>query len=129
VLAALALALGTADLVTKALLPTPDYAFHTRPAWQLLTAVAIGVTLVVVVVAVGSVGIAAAAGVGVGGSLGNLASVAIWGAAPNPFLVADGSGVLAFNLADVLVVSGAVLVAVAASGFARRHRPMLRAPL
>ena len=129
VLAGLALVLAGADLVTKALIRTPDFAFHTRPLWQLATGMAIGATLAVVVVAVGSVALATAAGIAIGGTVGNLTSVAIWGAAPNPFLVTVGAGVVAFNLADVLVISGAALIPLTAGAFAHRHRPVLRAPL
>jgi hypothetical protein len=128
-LGGLAVVLAAADLLTKALLRTPEYAFHTRPFWQLATGMAIGATLVVAVVAVGSVAVATAAGIAIGGTVGNLSSVAIWGAAPNPFLVPVGAGVVAFNLADVLVVSGAALIPLAATALAHRHRPALRARL
>jgi lipoprotein signal peptidase len=78
---------------------------------------------------VGSPAIAGAAGVAVGGAIGNVASVAIWGAAPNPFVVLHGGTGIAFNLADVLVIGGAGLIAVAATTHARANRERLRTPI
>ena len=129
ILAFTALPFAGADLAVKAALPTPAYAFHARPAWQLAIGVVLAASLAAIVAVVGSRAIAAAAGIAVAGTIGNIASVAIWGAAPNPFVVVhDGTGV-AFNLADVLVIAGAWLIAVTAAGHARANRGRLRAPV
>jgi lipoprotein signal peptidase len=128
-LAGTAVPFAAADLLVKAAVPTPSYAFHSRPLWQLGIGLVLALSLATIVVVVGSRAIAGAAGVAIGGTIGNLASVAIWGAAPNPFvLVFDGSGV-AFNLADVLVVAGAWLIAVTAAVHARAQSGRLRTPV
>src|SRR5205823_3772120 len=65
---------------------------------------------------------AVGAGVLAAGLLGNLVSaVAHGGVVANPFVVGD----VAFNLADVLVLGGLVLVAVAAMRLAVRFRHLL----
>ena len=129
VLSATALPFAAADLAVKAAVPTPAYAFHSRPLWQLSIGIVLATSLAAIVSVVGSPAIAAAAGVAVAGTIGNIASVAIWGAAPTPFVVVyDGSGV-AFNLADVLVIAGAWLIAVTAAGHARANRARLRTPI
>lgn len=128
-LAGTALPFAAADLAVKALMPTPAYAFHSRPLWQLGIGVVLAGSLGAIVAVVGSPAIALASGVAVGGTIGNVASVAIWGAAPNPFVVVRGGSGIAFNLADVLVIAGAALIAVAATAHARANRGRLRLPI
>lgn len=129
ILTATAVSFAAADLTVKALLPTPTYAFHSRPLWQLGIGVVLAASLGAIVTVVASAAIAGAAGVAVGGTIGNVASVAIWGAAPNPFVVVQGGSGIAFNLADVLVITGAGLIAVAATAYARANRERLRTPI
>ena len=56
-----------------------------------------------------------------GGALGNLVSVARDGAVPNPLHVGGSNGVV-FNLADVFVVGGLLLLVVALMSASVRHR-------
>jgi hypothetical protein len=113
-----ALLLAGADLVVKATVATRAWDFHVRsPLWVGFSiALAVG-TLALAVVP--SRFAAVAAGVVAGGVLGNLLSA--WrhgGRVPNPLV----AGTLAFNLADVFVLVGAVLQTVALVRAAIRHR-------
>jgi lipoprotein signal peptidase len=91
------------------------------------------VTLVLVLSAVwagaialtGSPAMAVGGGVLAGGAAGNVVSLALWPGVPNPISVAA----TAFNLADVFVLSGFVLVAVAMLDFARANRGRLGEPV
>lgn len=71
--------------------------------------------------------VAATAAVAAGGALGNLISVGRYGAVPNPFLVGGSSGIL-FNLADVFVLCGLLLLVVALVSASVRHRDRLLPP-
>jgi lipoprotein signal peptidase len=77
------------------------------------------------ILATRSVAMATAAGILVGGAAGNLVSVGIWSAVPNPLVLEP----IAFNLADVFVLAGFVLVAVTTLVFALRNRERLREPV
>ena len=69
-----------------------------------------------------------AGGVLVGGAIANLASLALWPSVdgvPNPLL----AGALAFNLADVAVACGLVLVLATTTSFAARNRGRLHDPV
>ena len=125
-LAVVATAVAAADLATKAIFPTPDFAFHARPLWQLLVGATAVVAQSFLVPLLGSRLVAAAAAVAIGGAAGNLLSVAIWGAAPNPFFVSGLGPGVAFNLADVLVVGGFCLLGVSIVAHARAHPGRLR---
>jgi len=113
--------LAGADLLVKAAMATdPLGAHHRSHAWAV-------VSVALLVVAALSTRLpsrqfALAAGVLAGGLLGNLVSaVTHGGAVENPFVAGD----VAFNLADVLVLGGLVLVAVAAMRLAVRFRHLL----
>ena len=69
--------------------------------------------------------IALAGGVVAGGALGNLLSLALWPAIPNPIELEQ----VAFNLADAFVLLGFTTTAAATFTFAVRNRERLRAPL
>jgi lipoprotein signal peptidase len=69
--------------------------------------------------------IAVAAGPLVGGAAGNGLSLALWPGVPNPIVV-DG---LAFNVADVSVALGLVLLLPAMIAFAVRNRERLFEPV
>ena len=68
-----------------------------------------------------SVAIAAAGGILAGGAAANLAALVIWDGVPNPLLAGD----VAFNVADVAVAVGLVLVLATTVGFAARNRARL----
>jgi lipoprotein signal peptidase len=60
-----------------------------------------------------------------GGALGNLASLAFWPGVPNPIELDP----IAFNLADVFVLSGFLLTTAATLVFAVRNRERLGEPV
>jgi lipoprotein signal peptidase len=62
-----------------------------------------------------------------GGALGNLVSAGRYGAVPNPLRVGGSEGIV-FNLADVFVVGGLVLLVVALASISVRHRDRLIPP-
>ena len=90
-----------------------------------LAALALGLALV----ATRSLLLAAAGGVVVGGAAANAISLALWPSydgVPNPFFAGDQVRGIAFNLADVfLATGGLLLVPAAALIFAARNRERL----
>jgi lipoprotein signal peptidase len=75
-----------------------------------------------------SVSMAFAGGILVGGAAGNLASLTLWPwvpGVPNPLLAGD----FAFNVADLAVAAGAVLLLATAAAFAVRNRERLSEPV
>lgn len=122
----LATTLACFDLWLNLLLPSPDWALHHRSAlW------AIGCTLVLAAVVpltrLRSSAVTIGAGVFAGGVLGNLIS----GASdhlvvPNPLLLDLGSGGIAFNLADMFILTGNLILMVSLCALAVRHREQLR---
>ena len=75
-----------------------------------------------------SASIALGGGVLAGGAAGNLVSLALWpslGGVPNPLV----AGNVAFNVADVAVAAGLVLVLAATCVHAARNRERLREPV
>jgi hypothetical protein len=116
-----ALPLAAIDLAVKAAAAAdPQWAHHRSHTW---TAVSLGLLVVAVLAArLPSRLFAVGAGVLAGGLLGNLvAAVTHSGVVKNPFVAGD----VAFNLADVLVLAGLVLVAVAGMRLALRFRHLL----
>ena len=53
-----------------------------------------------------------AAGFAISGLLGNSISILLWGAAENPFMYASGNDIIVFNLADVFVLVGGILMVI-----------------
>ena len=121
ILVAVAAPLAVADAVTKAALPTDPGLYHLRSGgWQLGSAALLG--LAVLLSRLPSRLFAAAAGVFAAGVAGNLVSaLGHDGAVPNPFV----TGTLAFNLADVLLVTGVALLGATGMRLAARHRHLL----
>jgi len=75
-----------------------------------------------------SVPIALGGGVLAGGAVGNLVSLALWpslAGVPNPLI----AGEVAFNVADLAVAAGLVLVLAATCVHAARNRERLREPV
>ena len=116
-----ALALAVADLVVEAEAhPNPAYSHQRTQGWMGLS---FGVLLLVLLsTRLPSRLFALGAGVLAGGLLGNLGSAGIHHLLiPNPFVAGD----VAFNLADVSVVCGVVIVGVAGMLLAVRYRHLL----
>jgi lipoprotein signal peptidase len=93
-----------------------------------LYAVGVGVICVAwaaAVVALRSPSIALSAGPLVGGAAGNGFSLAIWPGVPNPILVDQ----VAFNVADLGVALGLVLLVVTTLAFGVRNRARLTEPV
>jgi hypothetical protein len=121
----LAVPLAGIDLLVKSVLPTVSLFLHRRSGeWMIVSAVlfvlALGLTRLPSRLLAGGAGLLAA------GVLGNLVSASLHrGLVPNPFVIVRGDVELAFNLADVFVLSGIVLLTVAALRLAVRHRELL----
>ena len=64
-------------------------------------------------------------GVVLGGAVGNVVSLAVWSGVPDPL----DAGAIAFNLADVFVLAGFVLVAAATLALVARDPERLREPV
>jgi len=124
-----AVGLAAVDLNTKLVLETPPWAYHERSlAWVgLCLVVLLGVAALSLVP---SRLVAVAAGITGGGVLGNLLS-AQWNGntVANPFLLGDrADDWIAFNVADIFVLVGVLLLTPALMGVAIRHRDKLRPP-
>ena len=118
-----ALLVAAADLAHKT--TAGPVLVHERSA---LYAAGIALTCVAwaaAVVRLRSPSIALAAGFLVGGAAGNVASLALWPGVPNP-LVAGG---FAFNVADLSVGVGLVLLVPSALLFGARNRDRLFEPI
>jgi lipoprotein signal peptidase len=122
-LIAVALLLTAVDLGQKA--SAPVYG-HPRGAGYVVIAAALTVFLVVFVPRVPSRSLAVAGGVAAAGAFGNLVSALAWrGGIPNPIVVGD----VAFNVADLCAVGGAVWLVLGAVVFGLRHPTLLRQPV
>jgi lipoprotein signal peptidase len=122
-LVAVALLLSAVDLGQKATAPVYG---HPRSAGYVLVAGAITAFLVLFGPRVPSRGLAVAGGVAVAGAFGNLVSALAWrGGIPNPIVV----GNVAFNVADLCAVTGAIALVLGAVLFALRHPALLRQPI
>jgi lipoprotein signal peptidase len=122
-LIAVALVLSAVDLGQKA--SAPVYG-HPRSVVYVVFAAALTVLLVQFVPRVPSRALAVAGGVAAAGAFGNLVSALAWrGGVPNPIVV----GELAFNVADLCAVTGAVALVVGCALFALRNPALLRQPI
>jgi lipoprotein signal peptidase len=122
-LIAVALVLSAVDLGQKA--SAPVYG-HPRSVVYVVFAAALTVLLVQFVPRVPSRALAVAGGVAAAGAFGNLVSALAWrGGVPNPIVV----GELAFNVADLCAVTGAVALVVGCAVFALRNPALLRQPI
>ena len=113
--------LAAADLALNALVPTDAWDFHQRSqAWSVVALVLLGALLAVGLLP--SLAVSLAAGVAAGGVAGNILAAHLHsGRVPNPLVV----GPVAFNLADVLIVSAAPILTVALARVAVRHRSFI----
>ncbi len=120
--------LAAADLALKATIPTEPPYFHERSAtW-------VGGSLILLIgalalVRVPSRAVALGAGVMSGGVFGNLFS-AHWNdnRVPNPLVLGDHLNGIAFNAADVFILSGNLLLTSALIVVTIRHRDRLVPP-
>jgi hypothetical protein len=121
----LAVPLAGIDLLVKSVLPTAPLFFHQRSgAWMILSGVMLVVALLLT--RLPSLLLAGGAGLLAAGVLGNLVSASLQrGLVPNPFVIVSGDFEVAFNLADLFVVGGIVLLTVAGLRLAVRHRDLL----
>jgi lipoprotein signal peptidase len=122
-LLALMLLLTAADVAQK--VSAPVYG-HPRGAGYVVVAAALTVLLVVIVPRVPSRALAVAGGIAASGAFGNFVSALAWrGGIPNPIVV----GEIAFNLADLCAVMGAVTLVLGCALFALRNPALLRQPI
>jgi lipoprotein signal peptidase len=122
-LVAVALLLTAVDLAQKA--SAPVYG-HPRGVVYMLVAAALTAFLVLFVPRVPSRALAVAGGIAAAGAFGNLVSALAWrGGIPNPIVV----GEVAFNVADLCAVGGAIALVVGAVVFALRNPALLRQPV
>jgi lipoprotein signal peptidase len=101
---------------------------HHRPSVYVAGLAVAALIWAVAIARVRSASIAVAGGVVLGGVLGNLASIALWpslAGVPDPIIV----GSVAFNLADVAVATGFVLLLPATVLFALKNRQRLFDPV
>lgn len=124
---AVALPLAAADLISKAVLPTEDWAYHQRsPAWGLLCCVVLVGLLVVC--RVPALLVPPATGFLMAGVVGNGLSAAFNGfVVPNPLVVERGTSVVAFNLADIWAVAGIASLMLVIAVWLIRNRHLLPA--
>ena len=113
--------LAAADLALNALVPTDAWDFHQRSqAWSVVALVLLGALLAVGLLP--SLVALLAPGVAAGGVAGNILAARLHdGRVPNPLVV----GPIAFNLADLLIVSAAPILTVALARVAIRHRSFI----
>jgi lipoprotein signal peptidase len=101
-----------------------DY-FHARSAVYVVVVLGLAAVWAGAILATGSLSMALGGGVLAGGALGNLLSLALWPGVPNPIELEP----IAFNLADVFVLSGFLFTVAAALVFALRNRERLGEPV
>jgi lipoprotein signal peptidase len=122
-LLAVAAVLTALDLAEK--VSRPVYG-HPRSLLYVVAGTAAVLALVVLVPRVPSLALSICAGVAAAGALGNVVSAVVWrSGVPNPIVVGD----IAFNVADVCAVFGAVGLVGGAALFALRHPALLRQPV
>ena len=122
-LTAIALALASVDLAHKTV-SDASY-FHSRGIVYVLVVLVFAAVWTVAILATRSLSIAMGGGVLAGGALGNLTSLALWPGVPNPIVLEP----VAFNLADIFVLSGFLLTACATLIYAARNRERLSQPV
>ena len=126
----MAACIAACDLIVKVVKPTEAGLYHRRSYLDLILILAIAAVAIYVVPLTRSRLTSAGAGLMVGGAFGNALSIAVFPlGVPNPFTLAQGDWTLAFNLADVGVVSGLLLTTVGVLGLLVGRRQELREPI
>ena len=109
-----------ATLTHEVLTPTPFH--HTRSAGLLVLAAAIALALLALAPRVPSLGVAVGAGIAAGGALATLVSGIAWSGVPDPLV----RGGVAFNLADLAIALGDMILVAAILAHGWTHRGDLR---
>jgi lipoprotein signal peptidase len=99
--------------------------YHARSLSYVLLVVVLSTAWAAAILATASLPLALGGGAVLGGTAGNLVSLALWPGVPNPIEV----GALAFNLADVFVLAGFLLVVAMTIALGSGHRERLSQPL
>jgi lipoprotein signal peptidase len=121
---AAALVVLAADLADSAS-ARPIY-FHPRPLWLLAAGTAAAFALLALAPRVPSLTLSVGAGIAAGGAVGTLIAALLWSrGVPDPLV----GGPVAFNLADVAIAAGNVLLVGSALFVAWQHRGALRQPI
>jgi hypothetical protein len=117
--------LAAIDLWTKLLLPTPHWALHQRSnIWFIGSCLLLVAALPLA--RLPSTSVTVAAGIFNGGVLGNVVSASDDHlVVPNPILVGDQVNGVAFNLADLFILSGNLMLMVALIVLVIRNRHRL----
>jgi lipoprotein signal peptidase len=123
VLAGTAAIAGLVDLGHKAT-AAPAY-LHGRSAGYVFLVLGLTLAWAVAIVLTRSPAMALGGGLAAGGAIGNVFSLIFWPGVPNPIEVSP----IAFNLADVFVLVGFLLVAGTTIALAACDRERLREPL
>jgi hypothetical protein len=110
-------------LAHEALTPTPFH--HVRPSGVFVLATGIALALLVLAPRIPSLGVAVGAGISAGGALGTAVSAIAWSGVPDPLM----RGGIAFNLSDVAIGGGDLLLVASVLVYAVRHRSQLREPV
>ena len=121
--AAAALVVVGVDLGHEALTPTPFH--HARHPAVFVLAGVIAAALLLLAPRIPSLGVALGAGIAAGGALGTLVSGFAWSGVPDPFV----RGGIAFNVSDLAIAFGDVLLLGAVLLHAWTHRYELRQPV
>ncbi len=104
---------ASCDLTLKVIEPTQPGLYHRRTMLELLAIVGISAVTAYLVPLTRSLSIAIGAGFMVGGGVGNALSIVLFSpGVPNPLTVSRGDWTIAFNLADIGVAVGFVLMTV-----------------
>jgi hypothetical protein len=122
--------IGACDMIVKLVEPTETGLYHKRTHLELFVILAISATAVYLVPLARSRLISLGAGLMVGGGIGNALSILVFPlGVPNPFTVSESGWTIAFNLADVCVAIGFVLMTSGVWGLSIGRRHELRSPV
>lgn len=126
----IAIWVGCSDVIVKLIKPTETGLYHKRTYFELVVILVISAAAVYFVPLARSRSIAVGAGLMIGGGIGNALSIAIFPlGVPNPFLFSKDGWTIAFNLADVCVGIGFVLMTASVFGLGIGRRHELREPV